>query len=132
VTTWGGVEVLEFARQAGFTGDEVKRAACVAYAASQWRDHFESVIPGSPSLDRFGLWGLTLEELDGWSPRSAMNPRMSAEIAYAQWVAAGGTWDWHSIVQAGGGAVLRAAWSTIEAQHLWETRAPSRQPLART
>lgn len=132
MTTWGGREVQAFARAAGFDAVEAKRAACVAFAATSWRDHFESSIPGVPVLSAWGLWAINPTVAGLFNPRDLFSPYISAQVVRRLWREAGEVWDFHPIVRAFGGALIPAAWRAIEAANLWNTSAPTRQPLVGT
>ena len=129
----GGRSVAIAARTAGFTGDEVRRAEAVAFAATRWQDHYELDVPGSPSLSRWGLFATPPDRYPGANPRDLFKAHLSAVDAYRYWMMAGGRWDWHPVVQDNGGARVIAAWRYLDQHGLWESKArqvpPSGVPL---
>lgn len=122
MTMLGGREVAAAARLAGFRGDEVKRAQAVAYAASRWQSHYEVNVPGSPSLTQWGLFGTNPNDPGVPDPRTLFDPVVSAKDAYSLWYADGGSWDWHPVTRALGGALLRGAWRLLDEYRLWDSR----------
>lgn len=127
MTTLGGRVVAQLARDAGFSGDEVKRAQAVSFAATRWQDHYTSYVAGVPSLTQAGLFATT-PELDGApSERELLDGAVSAQDAYRLWTAAGGNWDWHPVVRAFDGMFVRSAWLALEAHKLWNSKTGDHQ-----
>ncbi len=123
MTTWGGHDVARFARKAGFTGEDVRRAVVVAYAATGWNDHYQHDVPGSPQLSQWGLFATWPSALAAPDQRSLFDPQASADDAYRYWAHFNRTWDWAPVVGDNGGAAVKAAWATIDRHHLWGVKA---------
>lgn len=121
MTTLGGAAVAKVARLAGFHGDAIKQAQVVSYAATRWNDAYQWDVPGAPTLDQWGLFATwPNRDYDG-NPRDLFKAQCSADDAYRLWSAAGQTWDWHPVVQAQGGSLIRGAYRLIEEHRLWSS-----------
>lgn len=119
MTTLGGQHVLAIMLAAGFRDDDAKAAAAVALAASGWQDHYQLTVPGSPSLDRYGLFALSPDQLDGIPRADWYHVDAQASRARELWESHGRTWEWNSAVAAQGGAFARAAGTDILAGNLF-------------
>lgn len=93
--------MAKWARDAGFSGDELHRAVAVAMASSQGDDHHVSNPAYLPSLERRGLWALRAAECPDVHPDALWNPATAAKAAYGAWAGAGRTWRWHPVYLSG-------------------------------
>jgi hypothetical protein len=129
MTLLGGHAVGLIVVKAGFTGDTEWQALVVAYAASGWRDDYAIVIPGSPSLDRFGLFGLSAAQAAPVTPTELRDPFVSAQVARRLWESSGEGWEWADVVRSNGGVLIRQAFHTINGRNLWDSKTPRRDGL---
>lgn len=112
-----------FARLAGFQGSAINQAVVVSYAATRWDDAYTWDPPGAPVLDQWGLFATFPATSELPNPRDLYDPQCSAADAYRWYRANDGTWDWHPVVQAHQGALIRGAYDTIERLGLWSRKA---------
>lgn len=124
MTQLGGREVYAVVTAAGFQGEEIKRAQCIAFAATRWQDHYVSEVAGVPDLTQWGLFATNPNDADPANPRGLFDPYQSAADAHRLWIDAGGVWDWHPVVKAYDGALVRGAWTALDEHNLWMTKTP--------
>ncbi len=119
MTWWAPLDVLRFAREAGWDNDQGKRAATVALVATSGADHYLWDTPGVPGSDMVGLWGLPLSDVQSVGGGDQMSPRESAQTARALWIANGRKWEWHPVVQSDAGATVRRTLDALDLDNLW-------------
>jgi Lysozyme like domain len=96
MTAWNGRSIAEFARRAGFYGDDVKIATAIALAASGGHDSYD-VQAGVPGAGHWqGLWAI---DTDLWPEHADLDlhvPQTNAKAAYQSTIMSNG-YDWSAV-----------------------------------
>lgn len=122
--TWQGpADVLKFAQDAGFRGQDAKVAAAVALVTTRGQDAYEYHYPTTPGLHQVGLWGQNVPDVDKGTQRTYLDPREAARLAYETWVANDRTWDWHACYWADAGAGVLQLVKNLDATSGWKVQA---------
>jgi hypothetical protein len=122
MTWFAPLEVLNFARKAGFDNEQAKRAATVALVVSSGADHYRWQTPGVDGSFQSGLWGIPQVLVDEIGAGDQMSAMESAATARSLWRAHGNRWDWHPVVAADAGATVRRTLDALDLDNLWNAR----------
>jgi hypothetical protein len=95
VSTWGPRHVAQFARAAGFTGDQVVQAIAVAHAATGGADHHDQNLSYVDAQAERGLWAIKRYLVDDETWEELFAPLRCAIVAKALYDASGQSWAWH-------------------------------------
>lgn len=125
MTWWNPLQTLAYARAAGFDNEDAKRAATVALVASQGADHYDWSDPGVPESAQKGLFGLPVHLVAALGDYDLKSPTTSAALAWQLWRAANRKWDWHPVVKADGGAMVKRTLAALDLDNRWTDTARS-------
>jgi len=123
VTWWAPLDVLKYAKAAGWDNDTAKRAATVALVASNGADHHVWDPGCGPEFVQSGLWSLSAALVVSAEGGDQLDPAESAATAFSLWHNRGRHWSWHPVVSADGGALVRRTLDALDLDNLWGARA---------
>lgn len=119
MTQWGGVELQQWCRRAGWRGDEVRRAAAVSWALSSWQDHYSYTPRDLPSWVELGLFGIHPGQVELVSISQLFDPLVSCQLAHQLWHESSSSWQWLKQYQVGGEQLIEHALMQLDARQLW-------------
>jgi hypothetical protein len=122
VTYFGPLDVLQFAKNAGFDNDTAKQAAAVALVATSGCDHYFHETPGVPDSSYAGLWGLPLKLCPGLTVSDLQSVAKSGQAVRELYRANGSEWGWHPAWRSDAGGAVRRTLDALNLDNLWTAK----------
>jgi hypothetical protein len=119
---WAPLEILGFARKAGFDNVDAKYATAISLVATGGADHYQHDTPGVAGSGLYGLWGLPLSDTGAVSVSDLMSVACSGQRLRECFVSNGRRWNWHPAYKSDAGAAVRRTWDALELDGLWTAK----------
>lgn len=111
MTTWNTDAIINFVRQAKFTGIPLRQATAIVLATSSGNDAYYADVDVDGHGPWVGLFGIEDNATQNPKGVKLTDPVANARAAYRLWVGNGKTWDWSPQFASGG---FRAYLSGVE------------------
>lgn len=118
MTWWAPLDVLGYARGAGWVDADAKVATALALMASGGADHYDGQAIDPGNHDR-GLWTLSTARVAPDQAPNLYDPTFNAATAALLWARYGHTWAWHGAWSSDGGAGVRRLLGQLDSAKLW-------------